>query len=332
VHADGTLSLSHEGRVLVDGGGYLTVWQDGRWHDSRWSETPVRLLEDGPVRRRYLVEGRLGRFPFRQQVALYSSLPRIDVGLELDFGDSAYLGPQLGEGEADVPYYLDDARKLCVNFPSPLRRTFSDSPFLLSETKAERITAMTLLALDGGRGKGLAFLQQGTPGYHFDRREGVLRNVLAWAPRRWLYASDDSVTSGHSRFTALQGRHVYRYAIAPFTSRPEALRVAADYQLPCLVRKCPRQPGSLPPSGSFLSIDPDAVLLSALFVQNDRTYARLWNPSGRKRRAALRGEGGWPRMWATSLDLKDEQPVEALSLHPWEVQTVRLESLGGPTA
>lgn len=332
VHADGTLSLSHEGRVLMDGGGYLTVWQDGRWHDSRWSETSVRLLEEGPARRRYLVEGRLGRFPFRQQVTLYSSLPRIDVGLEFDFGDSAYLGPQLGEGEADLPYYLDDARKLCVNFPSSLRRTFCDSPFLLNETEAERISAMTLLALEDGRGKSLAFLQQGTPGYHFDRREGVLRNALAWAPRRWLYASDDSVTSGHSRFTALRGRHVYRYAIAPFTSRLEALRAAADYQLPCLVRTCRRQPGSLPPSGSFLSIEPEGMLLSALFIQNDRTYARLWNPSGRRRRAALQSEGGSPRMWAVSLDLRTEQPVDALSLRPWGVQTVRLEGLGEPAA
>lgn len=330
VHADGTLSLSREGKVLLDGGGYLTVWQDGRWHDSRWSEASMRLLEEGPVCRRYLVEGRLGQFPFRQWVTVYPSLPRIEVRLELDFGRGAYFGPQLGEGETDRPYYLDDARKLCVNFPSPLRRTFCDSPFLLAETEAERITGVTLLGLDDGRGKGLAFLQRGTPGYHFARREGILRNVLAWAPREWLYASDDSVTSGRSRFTALRGRHVYRYAIVPCASRLEALRASADYRLPCLVQPCPRQSGSLPPRGSFLSIEPGAVLLSAFFIQNDRTYARLWNPSGRRRRAAVRSDDASLRMWAVSLDLQDERPVDTLSLRPWGVQTVRLEGLGAP--
>ncbi|MGQ9572934.1 MAG: hypothetical protein ACUVV3_07100 [Dehalococcoidia bacterium] len=327
MHPDGTLSLVVDGQRLLEGG-YLTVWKDGRWHDSRQSVTSARLVEEETVCHRYLVEGTLASFPFRQWLTVYEALPRIDFRLEVDFGSGAHLGPQLAEHDPAAPYYLDDARKLCVNFLSPLRRTFCLSPFLLAESQSERIIGLAFLGLGDGNGKGLAFLNRGTPGYHFHRQTGLLRNVLAWAPREWLYASDDSLTSGRSRYTALRGRHVYEYAIVPCASRLEALRAGMDYQLPLVIQPLPRQAGSLPPTASFLHLEPESVVLSALFVQKEKTYARLWNALPRAGQASIRSGSDRLSLWAASLDLREESPIETVTLRPWGIQTVRLESLG----
>jgi len=334
---DGTFALLAEGKPLATGG-YLTVWRDSRWHDSRQAIASVQTLEDGPGARRLLVEGRIAGIPFRQWATLRPGVPRLEFRLELDFGPETYLGPQLEDGadrSADtrprpgVPYYVDDARKLCLNFETPLRRAVVPSPFLLSESTGERLIGLPGLFLEDDSGGGLTFLNRGTPGYHLDRQAGVLRNVLAWAPREWLYASDDSLTQGRSRYLALRGRHTYEYAIAPCASRLEALRAGLDYQLPCLAMAVEASAGPLPPLGSFLAVEPEGIVLTALFGQNGGVYARLWNPSPQEQRASLRSSGEALRLQPVALDLRDEgAPTDAIGLRPWGIQTVRIEGLG----
>ena len=232
-------------------------------------------------------------------------------------------------GDPGTPYYVDDARKLCLNFATPLRRAVVPSPFLLSESAGERLVGVPSLFLEDETGGGLAFLNRGTPGYHLDRQAGVLRNVLAWGPRDWLYASDDSLTYGRSRYLALRGRHAYEYAVAACSSRLQALRAGLDYQLPCLAMAVEASAGPLPPVGSFLAVEPEGVVLSALFGQNGGVYARLWNPSPQEQRASLRSGGEALRLRPVALDLREEgAPSDAVSLRPWGIQTVKIEGLG----
>ena len=246
-------------------GGYLTVRRDGRWHDSRQAIDSVQTLEDA-----HLPSRRGGRDaswipPSGSGPPRAPASPAWSLALELDFGRETYLGPQLEDARPGTPYYVDDARKLCLNFETPLRRAVVPSPFLLSESTGERLIGLPGLFLEDDSGGGLAFLNRGTPGYHLDRQAGVLRNVLAWAPREWLYASDDSLTQGRSRYLALRGRHAYEHAVAPCSSRLEALRAGLDYQLPCLAMAVEASAGPLPPVGSFLAVEPEGIVLTALF-------------------------------------------------------------------
>jgi hypothetical protein len=162
---DGTFVLLAEGKPLAMGG-HLTVWRDGRWHDSRQTIASLQTLTGGPGTHRFLVEGRIADIPFRQWATLRQGLPRVEFRLELDFGRETYLGPQL-EDAADVsgptgwptlgpasrprpgtPYYVDDARKLCLNFETPLRQAVVPSPFLLSESASERLIGLPGLFLE----------------------------------------------------------------------------------------------------------------------------------------------------------------------------------------
>lgn len=323
IDADGGLYLEAAGRCLVSRGGRFTVFRDGAWHESAAS---VERVEGTPHLRRYHLRGSLSGIPFRQSVTMYGDLPRIDFRVEFDFGDGCYLGPQMADHTPEVTCYVQDEKKLCASFESPLRRVFSDSPFLIAEPHGPRVIGLSLLALEDDDGRGVALLHRGTPGYHVDREAGVVRNVLAWGPREWLYASDDSITPGRSRYTALRGRHVYEYAVVPFASRLEALRAAVDYSLPCVVAPAGGSTGGLPGAASFLGVASEEVVVTALFVHGRGVYARLWNASDREREATLRS-GGDVQARPVSLYLEDMSPVDRLSLRPWGIQTVRLEGL-----
>jgi hypothetical protein len=247
--------------------------------------------------------------------------------VEIDFGDGCLFGPPGPDPEDEVPYYLQDDRKLCVNLESPGGRCVYDAAFLIPEAGGSHFTALSWAGLDGGDGRGIAHLHHGTMGCHLDRNGGQFRNVLAWSPARWLYGGGDFVEGEPLPHTVVRGRHAYEYAVLPYASRAEAARRAADYRMPLLVTS--RQPGGgeLAPSGSFLEIDPQEAMLSALFVRSGAIYARLWNASPEAREADLRGGSGL-RLAAVRLDLTEETPAERVDLRPWGLRTLRLEGLG----
>lgn len=326
VDGGGSLHVEAQGQDLLAAGAYLTVWKDAAWHDSR-DASRATLTHDGPVFRRYLVEGNLAAMPFRQWITMYRDLPRIDVRLDLDFGEGSLFGPSGPGSGSDAPYYLQDDRKLCVNLESQLSRCVYDSPFLLAEAEGPRLNALGWAGLERGDGQGMAYLHRGTLGCHLDREAGVLRNVLAWAPARWLYASADFVRGRPSLHTILRGRHTYEYALTPYASPGQAARRAADYRLPLTLTLGDRSPGVLPSRGSFLEVEPEEVLLSALFVQKGALYARLWNASPEPQEATLRS-GAELRLHATRLDLTGKVPIERTALRPWGIHTLQLEGLG----
>jgi hypothetical protein len=338
VGAGGALRLeTADGRRLVDAAGYLTVWRDGAWHDSREGKPRVRLLADGDVFRRFEVRGDVANIPFRERVTLYHDLPRVDFRVEFDFGDGSLFGPQMADHRPDEAYFVQDEKKLCVNVETPFRRALYESPYLLDRTRGGRIIGLGFVGLEDDDGRGVALLNRGTRGHHFDGRRGLVRQVLAWAPEYWLYAGDDFVESTETRYTYMTGRGSYEFALAPCESEWEVLRASSDYLLPVFWAPVEASKGRLPASAGFLSVGPEPVLLTALFASGRRAggrdgalYARLWNASGRRRRAVLRS-GGRRRATLCDLDLRPEagdgDQRSALSLRPWGIQAVRIQGL-----
>lgn len=174
-------------------------------------------------------------------------------------------------------------------------------------------------------GSGWRSWRRGARGYTFDRNSGVLRRVLAWSPESWIYASDNSITGGGSRYTTLSRRCVFRYALLPYQQRSEVRAESDQYRLPPVAIAGERSAGDLPTSGSLLDIEGDGVALSALFVQGGKPYARLWNASGSEQEVVIHTRGGGD-LAAVGLRLEggERLPGGRLSLRPWGVQTVRL--------
>ena len=331
----GTLTLSAGEHTLLAEGAFLRMWRDGRWYrptgpsrDPLDSGRPAcTVLAEGPVFVQWRVRGFIGGFEFSQELTLYRALPRLDVTLTLDFGEGSPFGPQPDDGEG---YYAQDERKLCVCFPSKQAvadnpdRVVCDAPFLVAETSQSRFTGNHWAAVERD-GSGLAVLAPGARGYTYDRESGILQRVLAWSPKAWIYASDDSVTPGGSRYTPLTGRHTFRYALLPYRHRSEVVAEAAQICQPPPAIAGQPSPGDLPSSGSLLHVGPQTVELSALFVHNGSAYARLWNPSPLEQEAVLHCNGAGDPV-AVSLRIEEgERLVEGcVPIRPWGVQTIRL--------
>jgi hypothetical protein len=313
-----------EARSRGFGGGYLSVWRGGRLERSALDR--ALLEEEGPLLRRYRVEGRIGDLRFVQRITAIPDLDRIDLTTEIDFGDGEHPGPQLADHRPEQAYYVQDRRKLCLNFESEFSRVFCDSPFLLTEPSGPRVTAVSFLCLERASRGCLAIHHRGTPGWQFDRQSGLARNVLAWGPEQWLYASDDSFTPGRSRYTAVRGLHRYHHQIAFSANRLRAVRSAYDFRLPVLTAEMRQGTGERGARWSFLEIEPESVQLTALFVRDGRTYVRLWNASDQPVSVSLIGNHAAET--AVSLRLEEQPSSEWPRLRPWGIQTVRLDDPG----
>jgi hypothetical protein len=302
---DGCLRVEVADAPLVDAAGYLTVWRDGRVHDSREGVSGIEAHRQGPVFDRYLIEGHVAGMPCRQWMTFYRTLPRIDLRTEIEFGSGVALEALPGN-QGRPP----DDGALAVNLRSPLCRLFVDSPFFVGDAVEGRTAALSLTGLEDEQSKGIAVLSRSVAGYHFDAPDGVLKKVLA------------------QRESRLRGSRSWEWGIVRTISRIGATRAAADYLLPCLGAFVTPHSGSLPPEGSFLKIGPDQALLSAMFVRQGKVYVRLWNPSSGEVDASV-GSGGPLSLRRCSLDLVDEGPAaETISLPPWGVQTLRLAGAG----
>jgi hypothetical protein len=310
-HEDGSLSLIMGGRMLMSAGNFFTVWRDGRWHDSQSGIERVARVAGGPVFDRYRAEGVVAGVPFCQDTTLYHGLARIDGQVTFDFGPGAYLGPQMADDRPERAMAVQDEKKLAIALVSPLQAVCCDSPFLISETRCENLVGLHWAGLDDD-GVGVALLNRGTRGYHLDRERGLLRNVLAWGPEEWIYASDNSISRGRSRYTALQGRQTFEYAFHPYGSRLQVQRAALDYNQPCCSLMTTAQTAAtLPATMSFLTVEPDEVLITALFRREGQVHARLWNCSDRENVALLRPGLG-----------EEFLPRDTFHLRPWEVWAV----------
>ena len=305
----GGVSVEAAGNRLVDAAGYVTVWKNGRVHDSREGIRTLEADRHGPVFERYLAEGRLAGTPFRQWTTFYRALPRIDLRTEIDFARGETLGPERRDDTPDG----EESRALLLELRSASGgRLFADSPFYLGDAPVDRALAFGLAGLDDEWQRGIALLNRDRCCYRFDAAQGVLRAILARP----------------SQETRLSGTRVWECALLPVGSRLEALRSALDYQLPCLGVFVTPHAGKLPPEGSFLSVEPEEALLSAMFVRRGKVYVRLWNASANSIEASV-GSGGPLSLRHCSLSLVDEAPVNgAVPLRPWGVQTLRLAGAG----
>lgn len=297
VGAEGTLTVALDRNLGIDGGGFYTMLRDGRRWDSRSAPTRVTQLDAD----RWLVEGSVGGFPFQE-------MRRIGCGVEVevtfDFGAGAWFGPQ----EPLPGYYDRHGDKLCVAFPTPLETVVRDTPFYYEPTRMESFSSLSWVGLEDGRGRGIALLSDGPSGYRYCREMRCLRRALAWAPRTWLYASDDSFSRNGSGHTVARGRHTFRYALRPYRQRPDAARAAAEWGV------------ARPP---WPNVTPSTVLLSAVFVRDGRLYARLWN-AGEEAAVAHLDCGRPVRLQAVDLRLRKAAELGSggVPLAPWGVQTV----------
>lgn len=116
-----------------DGGGLLS---------SAGSPGTIRILENGPVRARLEVAGKVGIHPFTQTISVAQGQRRIDFSLRLDWVGNPGVGASHRQNdrwqqEDNQHAFYDDRAKLLAVFPSNLKgqKVFKDAPFDVTESR-----------------------------------------------------------------------------------------------------------------------------------------------------------------------------------------------------
>ncbi len=287
--ADGKLAALHDKRngvSLLAGPLDLVVlndesdtWSHGvdGYHDEAGRFEPdgaPEVVETGPVRAGVGLRGRWGSSEAELTVYLYDGIPRIDLCLFVDWHERHKML------KLAVPTALADAT---ATFEVPYGAI--TRPATGDEEPMQRWLDLT--GAVGGQPAGLVVANDGI--YAADVRDGAMRLSLLRSP---IYAFHDPAKPepGKEHPYTDQGEHFFRFRLIPHAGSWQdagAVREAESLNVPVYFRHEMVQDGMLQARASFLTIEPENVVLSALKTAEEggELIARFHESSGRQTQA-----------------------------------------------
>jgi alpha-mannosidase len=180
--------------------------------------------------------------------------------------------------------------------------------------------------------RGVALLNRGLPGH------SLVGNVLTASLLKCIKvveygAGGYSAKARDSLGFELGVEHSFDQAIVPHDGDWKSAQIyheAQAFNSPLIVRKTTRHTGSLPPSGSFMTLEPDHILLHAFYYEGDTLVIRISEAEGRA------GDGQvnlhWPVSSAAETDFMGKGATELattergfnFSIRPFEIKTFRI--------
>jgi alpha-mannosidase len=355
VAGDGTVSLLHrESGLRLDG--VLALEDDGDAGDEYNYSPPekqsvVRTPDEvriehgatGPleasfvIRRRYRVPIGLaanGRARHRRTVALDTTTT---VALR--------SGEPFLRVRVDVENRADDHRlRLRVPLPAGVHASHAESAFCVVERGRDAESGSHEHALPTYPSRrfvdasnpthGVAVLHAGTPEYELegDALAITLLRCVGWLSRQGMaYRAGPAGPPLPAPGAQLPGAHSFELAVFPHAGDWRAAKVydaAEAFGLPFRPVVARAHEGVLASSGAGLSIEPDAVQLSAMIRDGDAVDVRVFNasPEATNARLILGPTLGVDTAHVVDLfgDPISECSIDALPLRAWEIATVRL--------
>jgi alpha-mannosidase len=132
-----------------------------------------------------------------------------------------------------------------------------------------------------------------------------------------------------------EGEHYFAYAIFPHTGdwrNAGAVQNGYAFNLPLMARVITQQPGKLPPVHSFVSVEPAAVIVSALkkAEDDDAWILRLYESTGLPTTATISLPFVAKKVNEVNLIEWEEKPLPfsgqklTVNLGAWEVKTLKI--------
>jgi alpha-mannosidase len=291
----------------------------GAGFSSATQQAEMELVEQGPVRATTRTRSKIGELPFECLTSIYAGLPRIDFSLSIDYGKGFEFGKR--RLSLDVPRFPDmtgarvlveDGTGLSVLFPLAFAgKLLINRPFGIYETKKADQFSLDFADVCAPE-HGFCLIHRNSPGCSY--ADGVL--ALTLSQGRPLVV----------------GRQNYQYSVyshGPDPGHVEAFRAAQNRNTPFEARLPALQSGTLRTAASFLTVDHDNIVLSALYAERDTVFVRLFEMAG----VATRATVAMPWIGAAEcskvrLDGEDPRPQEfangamVLDFNPWEIVTI----------
>jgi alpha-mannosidase len=294
---------------------------DANFEEQRWNidhAEEVKLVESGPVRAAVRVVRKFQSSTFTQDIVVTAGSPRVDVHTVADWREKHVLL------KAAFPLAVhSDFATYEIPYGSIRRPTTRNTP---AEKAKFEVPALRWADLSDSA-HGLSILNESKYGY--DGRDNVLRITLL---RSTAYPDPH----------ADEGRQEFTYSLLPHAATwKEAGTVLRGYELnnPLLVRVVSPHTGALPATHSFVQLDPQNLVLTAMkkAEDGDGIIFRFYEWAGRGVAAHLRLPSRATRAVETNLMEKEEKPLAitegavTMQVGPYEIKALKVEFAPKPS-
>ncbi len=192
-----------------------------------------------------------------------------------------------------------------------------DLPFAIAETTDRYMEGNYWTALADNR-LGVALFNRGTMG-SVRESDGGFSVPLAYA-MYYVWGT-----------RMLKGGYTYEFAIYPFAGQwaeADLHRRALEYSFPCVSLCTAPGDGRLGSEVRLLDVSSSDVMLSALYNEKGRAYARLYEHRGRPSQVSVKCLVGEAKLTEVDLAGREIEPVSGpLAFRPWQIRTVCIEPL-----
>ena len=274
------------------------------------SQADIELIENGPVRSAVRVKSKAGAVEFSCIVRMYAQIPRIEFQYDVDYGDGgATFGPMnwasVDPGTAGLLAVFPLKRGDEVNI---------HQPFGVYPTRRSPNVTLDLVEVVDAKG----------------------RTVLAQDSTPLFWQQDGSVFFGLTQGEPhMRGSQRYRFSLSRLPAdapRWRALKQTVSFNTPLLPIACEVGRDERSQRASFAEVEAENVIMSGLYVQNDKLYLRVHEMGGEEVNSSLAISTG-QRCWQKVTP--EGQPLEAagepsnqieLDIKPWQILTLKGES------
>jgi alpha-mannosidase len=278
----------------------------------------VKLIESGPLRAVIQVKNHFQNSTFVRDIILYAGVPRVDVKMMVEWNEKHIL--------LKVAFPLSahsDKAVFEIPFGSIERPTTRNTPAELAQFE---VPAQRWADISDSK-HGFSLLNDCKYGY--DAKGNVLRLSLLRSPE-W---PDPHADEGHHEFT---------YSLYPHgESWKDALTIRRGYELNYKLLSLPfgQHQGSLAPEYSFLQVQPDNVIVTALKRAEDENslVLRFYEWAGKEGEVTIQLPPGAQSVAETDLM---EKSIGSLSVHSgavsvhtkaYEIKTIKVQLASPPT-
>ena len=271
----------------------------------------VKIIESGPLRAVIEIKNHFQNSTFVRDVTLYAGVPRVDVKMRVEWHEKHILLKVAFPVSAH-----SDKATYEIPFGSVQRPTTRKTP---AEQAQFEVPAQRWADLSDAT-HGLSLLNDCKYGY--DAKGNVLRLSLLRSPE-W---PDPHADEGHHEFT---------YSLYPHGAGwKEALTIRRGYELNYKLIAFPvqRHQGRLPAEHSFVQVQPDNVIVSALKKSEDdgALVLRFYEWAGRQGDVTLQLPAGVQSASETNMIEKGEgilavhNDTVTVPTKPYEIQTIKV--------
>jgi hypothetical protein len=303
--------------------GFITLKDQDGYDDSRHHSVETHV-QKSPLTSQMTIEGRLRRASYKTTVQVLENSPRVSFETVLTVKDAVI-------GENVDWWCMRPETGLANNFIFDIANgtLTHDFPFGSSQSRSSMLFPLNWIDYSN-KDAGVSIFHSGTHGFWVKETNPLqLLNLWLWS---WIRLGEKFTRKGLAPCTKT---YVFRYSIVPHGADEKGSRIirkAAEYRNPPIAVTTYVHPGKLPKEKSFMNIDHDNIVLSALAPHPNGMLARFFETDGKETHARIRTSFPAVRRFfsATMNGDKKSEPLEqengifCLDIRPFEIATLLL--------